>query len=125
MGEKMTHKEFKRKRRTLTEIVAEEPVGKQSEELQRLVKEVGVSITRTSKIQIGHYASNVYYKTSNEITEPEVVNNIQEIPKTEKSIDMCKPSARNYKVDLISTTIALLTMLASWALVLVMLRSSE
>ena len=120
----MTHKEFKRKRRTLTEIVAEEHVGKRSEELQRLAKEVGVSITRTSRIKIGHYASNVYYKTSNEITEPEVVNNIQEIPKTETMIDMCKPSERNYKVDLIATTIALLTMLANWALILVMLRSS-
>jgi len=124
MGDKMTHKEFKRKRRTLTEIVAEEHVGRRSEGLQRLAKEVGVSITRTSRIQIRHYASNVYYKTSNEITEPEVVNNIREIPKTETMIDMRKPSARNYKVDLVANIIALLTMLANWALVLVMLRSS-
>jgi len=121
----MKREEIKRNKNTLTEIFAEEDAGECLEELQRLAKEDGASVTRMVRIQTGHYASKVYYTVSNEVTESEIIHNIQEIPKTETMIDMCKASARNYKVDLVATIIALLTMLASWAHVFVMLRSSE
>jgi len=121
----MTREEIKRNRETLTKILAEEDAGKRLEELQRLTKEVGTSVTRMVRVQTGHDASKVYYTVSNEITESEIIHNIQETPKTETMINMCKVSVKHYKVDLVATIIALLTMLASWALVLVMLRSSE
>jgi len=121
----MTREEIKRNRETLTKILAEEDAGKRLEELQRLAKEIEASVTRMARIQTGYYASKVYYTVSNEITESEIVHNIQEASKTKTMIDVCNVSERNYKVDLVATIIALLTMLANWAIVLVMLRTSE
>jgi len=121
----MTREEIKRNRETLTKILAEEDAGKRLEELQRLTKEVGTSVTRMVRVQTWHDASKVYYTVSNEITESEIIHNIQETPKTETMINTCKVSVKYYKVYLLATIIALLTMLANWAIVLVMLRTSE
>ena len=121
----MKREKNKRNWNTLTEIFSEEDMGDCLEELQRLAKEDGTSVKRMVRIQTGHYASKAYFTFSNEITESEIIHNIQEIPKTETMIDTFKSSVRNYKVDLAATIISLLTMLASWALVFVMLWSSE
>jgi hypothetical protein len=114
----MTREEIEKKRKELTNILIEEDAEKRLEKLQQLAKEVGASITRMEKVEIQRDSRGaVRYQTSNEITETEIVHNIQVALETWTMVDVCKTSARNCKVSLSATVIAFLAMLAAWVAV--------
>jgi len=115
----MTRKEIEKKKAGLDEILKDEDAAKRLENLQKLAKEVGASITRMERVQTRHDASNVYYNVFNEITETEIVHNIQVALQTETMVEACRISARNFWVALVATVIALLAMFAAWAAVVV------
>jgi enoyl-[acyl-carrier-protein] reductase (NADH) len=115
----MTRKEIEKKKARLVEILKEEDPGKRRKDLEELAKIVGASITRMERVQTRHNASTVYYDVSNEITETEIVHNIQFALQTETMVEACRISARNFWVALVATVIALLAMFAAWAAVAV------
>ena len=117
----MTRKEVEKKKKELTEILKEENDGVRLERLQKLAKEVGASVTRMEKIQVRHEfttSGQIIYKPSNEITEMEIVHNIQVALQTETMIDMCKTASRNFIIALAASAIALLSTIATWVMAL-------
>jgi hypothetical protein len=121
-GQTMTRKEIETKKRELTEILKEESARSRLEKLQKLAKEVGASVTRMEKIPLRHdgtiHAQIVYSNPSNEITETEIVHNIQVALQTETMIDMCKTASRNFIIALAASAIALLSTIATWVMAL-------
>jgi hypothetical protein len=120
-GQTMTRKEVEKKKKELTEILKEENDGVRLERLQKLAKEVGASVTRMEKIQVRHEfttSGQIIYKPSNEITEMEIVHNIQVALQTETMIDMCKTASRNFIIALAASAIALLSTIATWVMAL-------
>lgn len=116
----MTRKQIEKKKEDLTDILKEEDTNVRLEKLQKLAKEVGASVTRMGKILVKH---DIYgkqeYRDENQITESEIVHNIQFALQTETMIDMCNTAARNFWITLVAVLIAVFAMLASWAGVLV------
>ncbi|MBN2182303.1 MAG: hypothetical protein JW715_10345 [Sedimentisphaerales bacterium] len=107
--------EIKKKREELASILREENAESKLEKLQKLAKEVGASVTRIEKVEkLRDTTGVVKYESSNEITESEIVHNIQESLQTETMIEMCRISNRNFWVALSATVIALLAMIAAW-----------
>jgi hypothetical protein len=122
----MRHKEIEKKRKELTEILAQENAEKRWERLQKLAREVGASVTRMGKTPIHqNIDGRICYTTSNEITETEIVHNIQFALQTETMIEVCRTSAKNFWVALVATVIALLAMFAAWAAVVVKVKGFE
>ena len=116
----MTRKEIKQKKSRLDEILKGGDPDKRRKDLEELAKIVGASVTRMEKKQTETDRSgHIVYKTSNEITETEIVHNIQIALQTETMIEECRISSRNFWVALVATVIALLAMFAAWAAVVV------
>jgi len=87
----MTRKEIDKKKQELVETLKKEDATERLKGLHRLAQEVGASITRIEKVETQRDAcGHVYYKVSNEITETEIVHNIQMALQTETMLDMCK-----------------------------------
>lgn len=93
----MTRKEIEQKKARLDEILKkEEDAAKRLENLQKLAKEVGASVTRMEKVTTGtDRVGTILYKISNEITETEIVHNIQVALQTETMVEACRISARS------------------------------
>ena len=116
----MTREEIEEKRKELTDILAEEDAGQRLEKLQQLAKEVGASVTRMEKIEIRRdRVGAVQYQTSNEITEAEIVYNIQIALQTEAMIEMSRISSRNFWIAVVASIVAFFSMLAAWVAALV------
>jgi len=111
----MTLEEIKKKREELASILKEENESNRLNKLQKLAKEAGASVTRIEKVETRRDSIGaITYQTSNEITETEIVHNIQESLQTETMIEMCRISTRNFWIALVATVIALLAMFAAW-----------
>lgn len=110
----MTLKEIEKNKEELTNILKEQDAEKRLEKLQGLAKRVGASITKMVNVQTKQDGARLQYKLSNEITESEIVHNIQEALRTETMIEMCKISARNLRISSLAMLIALLAMIAAW-----------
>ena len=116
----MTRKEIEQKKARLVEILKEGNSDKRRKDLEELAKIVGASITRMGKTPCHqNIDGKICYTTSNEITETEIVHNIQFALQTETMVETCRISARNFWVALVATVIALLAMFAAWAAVAV------
>ena len=111
----MTLKEIQKKREKLACILGEENTESRLKKLQELAKEVGASITRVERVETQRDVMGaVTYKPSNEITETEIVHNINFALQTETMIEMCRISARSHWIALVATIISLLAMVAAW-----------
>ena len=103
----MTHKEIEGYRKEKTEILkTKEPEKRQR--LLDLARKVGASTTNWARIG-----------GENDATESQLVDNIERALQTATMIDMCKTSAKNYKIAITASIIALLSALAAWAAVLI------
>ena len=113
----MTHDQFEAYRVKLTEILADDPNTYAS--LEDLAKKVGASTTNRYK---GHGKAAI----------PELVENINSALQTASMIDMCRTAAQNYEIAVTATraavrnyriaaAIAILSMLAAWSAVIVIL----
>jgi len=74
-------------------------------------KEVGASTTRMVRCVDDPLASN-------KITETEIVQNIEVALQTATMIDMCKTSAKNYKIAIVS---AIAAALSAWVALIAIL----
>lgn len=113
----MTHKEIEKYRQELTNILKEEDKKVRLDKLEELAKKVGASTTRW--VTTEYYENGRVNRTveSNEITETEIVNNIQIALQTASMIDACKASAENYKIAIKASKTAFWSMIAAWAAV--------
>ena len=113
-------KEIEQKKRELDEILKGEDAGVRLEKLKALATEVGASVTRMGKILVKH---DIYggqqYREENQITESEIVHNIQFALQTETMINECKIASRNFWITVGAMLIAVLAMLAAWTGVVV------
>jgi len=118
----MKRKEIERKKKELDEILKteEEITGARLKKLEALAKEVGASVTRMGKILVKH---NIYggqeYREENQITESEIVHNIQFALQTETMINECKTASQNFWIAVGAMMIAVFAMLAAWTGVIV------
>ena len=112
--------EIKKKREELSSILSEENTGSRLEKLHKLAKEVGASVTRIEKVEKRRDTTGgVIYESSNEITESEIVHNIQESLQTEAMIEMCRIAMKNWIIALIVSIIAFFSMLAAWTAIII------
>jgi len=110
----MKRKEIETRKAQLSEILRQSDDGTRIEKVKTWAREVDASITRIVNVQVGHDASNVYYKPYNVITESEIVHNIQAALQTETMIDMSKTVARNWIIAVIASAVGFLSMVAAW-----------
>jgi hypothetical protein len=122
----MKRKEIEKKKVELNKILKEpdtekEPdTGARRKKLEALAKEVGASVTRMGKVLVKQgRAGEQEYREENQITESEIVHNIQESLQTHVMIDMCNTAARNFWITLVAMLIAVFAMLAAWTGVVV------
>ena len=102
----MTYEEIKRCRQELLDILNIDSEGKQNQLLRNLAKKVGAQQPN---------AKNVEFRDM-------IVNNINHALQTASMIESCRIAAKNYKIALIATAIALISALAAWAAVVKMVR---
>lgn len=116
----MKREKIEKKKRELDEILKMEDAGARLEKLKALAKEVGASVTRIEKVLVQQDIYGVQkYREENQITESEIVHNIQFALQTETVIDMCKTAAHNFWITLVAMLIAVFAMLAAWTGVVV------
>lgn len=113
----MTHDQIEAYRVKLSEILADDSNTYTS--LEDLAKKVGASTTNR-------------YKGYGKAAIPELVENINSALQTASMIDMCRTAAQNYEIAVTATkeavtnnriaaAIAILSMLAAWSAVIVIL----
>jgi hypothetical protein len=102
----MTDEEIEQKRKELVEINKMESFQERKKRLKELQKEVGASLYR------------VFVK-GDENSLSELTDNIHYALQTASMINMSKTAAKNYKIALTATIIAILSMLAAWVAVLI------
>jgi len=111
----MTRKEIEGKKKGLADILREENTEVRLKKLQELAREVGASVTRIEKVETQKDIHGyIHSKLSNEITETEIVHNIQVALQTETMIDMCKTASRNFIIAMVASITAFLSMIAAW-----------
>jgi len=114
-SETMTRKEIEGKKKGLADILREENTEVRLKKLQELAREVGASVTRIEKVETQKDIHGyIHSKPSNEITEMEIVHNIQVALQTETMIDMCKTASRNFIIAMVASITAFLSMIAAW-----------
>jgi len=111
----MSRKEIKGKKQNLVKILKEEDEKIRLNKSVNLAKGVGASTTRIVSITT---ESGIGTLLSNEITETEVVQNIQQALQTETMIDMRETAAKNFWIAMVAAIAAVLT--ATVALVAVL-----
>lgn len=116
-GKTMAHNDIEQKRQSLIDIQKEEDARVRLERLQALAKETGASTTRmASTTSRSGIVSSV--RVSNEITETEIVQNINDALQTASMVNMCKTATRNFIITLVVAIAALLSALAAWLAIL-------
>ncbi len=99
----MTREEIEDRRKDLLDILQKRPED-QNQPLRDLAVKVGAQQPNASGVEFRDM----------------IVNNINHALQTASMIDMCKTSAKNYKIAITAAIIALLSALAAWAAVLAM-----
>ena len=97
--------EIDRKKRRLIEISNMSSLQEQKKELDTLRKQIGASRAKE-------------HRRGDDFTVGELIDNCHNALQTAAMIDMCKTAARNYKIALTATIIAILSMLGAWVAVL-------
>ncbi len=111
----MKRKEIEKKKVELDEILKEPDENDRLNKLKALAKEVGASVTRMGKILVKHDTyGGQQYREENQITESEIVHNIQFALQTETMINECKIASRNFWIAVGATLVAFLATLAAW-----------
>ena len=104
----------------MDDILKGEDAGVRLDKLKAPATEIGASVTRMGKILVQHEIDGKQrYQDENQITESEIVHNIQFALQTKTMIDECRIASRNFWIALVATLIALLAMLAAWTGVVV------
>jgi hypothetical protein len=113
----MTHEEIEQYRKKLIEIIERpkqsdgNPAEGTKRDLRELAKRVGANTraiyTDTNGVLKGYDAGI-----------SDLIDNIHIALQTATMIDMCKTSAKNYKIAIMASIIALLSALAAWIAVL-------
>ena len=112
----MTREEIANWRNELCRILTEEnDENKRLEKLKELAKNVGAGSTRKVKVLVKNdiYGKQIYQE-ADQITEGEIVLNINNALQTETTIDMCRIAARNFWFTILAALAALLSALAAW-----------
>lgn len=104
----MTHKEIEDWPQELAEILKKQEPEKRRK-LLAFAKQVGASQSNWARIG-----------GESDATESQLVDNIQRAIQTVSIVNMCRTAGNNYRIALIATIIAVLSMLATWAAVVVM-----
>ncbi len=113
----MTRKEIEQKKKEKVEILKLEDRRARLEKLKKLAKEVGASTTRTvaTTHQSGMVTGTGF---SNEITETEIVQNIEVALQTATMIDMCNTASRNFWIAVVAAIAAVVSALVACIAVL-------
>jgi adenine/guanine phosphoribosyltransferase-like PRPP-binding protein len=114
----MTRKYIEKKTDEKMHILKEEDTDARRQKLQKLAKEVGASTTRivSTTTRSGIVTGTML---SNEITETEIVQNIEAALQTMIMFNALETANRNFVIALLSTVIALISAIAAWIAVYV------
>ena len=110
----MTFKEIKKYRRELVEIQNKSDDKTRLDELRQLASKVGASVIKLQKVlkkENGSIAHRKIYETQNEITEMEIVQNINDALRTESRINTYKVMIITAVAAVVSAVVALIALL--------------
>ena len=120
----MTREEIASLREGLCRILTEEQdENNRLERLKKLAKEIGAGFTRKGKVLIKQDTQGRQkYEEAEQITEGEIVLNINNALQTETMINMCRIAARNFWISMVTAMAAVLSALAAWWAIVKMMR---